>query len=1177
LDRVDVVQPVLFAVMVSLAELWCSCGVVPVAVVGHSQGEIAAACVAGGLSLGDAARVVALRSRALTALSGQGGMASVSVTPAAADDLLLPWDGRLSVAAVNGPRTVVISGDADALDELVAHCEREAVRIRRIAVDYASHSVHVEQLGPELADVLSPVHPTASEIDLVSTVTGDRVDTTTLDAGYWYRNLRDTVEFEAAIRTLAAKGHNAFIEISPRPVLSAGLHDTLDDIGSDACVVASLRPDEGWRGFLRSVAEAYVQGVPVDWQPVFGGQQAHSVELPTYPFQRRPFWLHADDADGDGPHVSVVPLAGADGVLVTAAIGRRRPWWLTGDALSEPDLLPEPVLVDLLLGAGQELGWPVLDRLTLARPVPLPEDAAVHLQFTVAAPEDRRRAVTLHHRVEDGPWQVTGDGALAQDLEDLADTGGGPDDRVDVRLAEGRSRTPEGFGLHPALLDEALRLARTPDETRPLDWRGVVLHATGAEAVRARFDGASGALSLTDGTGAPVLTAAAVEFRSLERQDTTRSSADSLFRVDWTRRPLRATRRLRCAVLGTDPAATRTAELRGAVLGAGNPVDEYTGLDQLASAVAGGDVLPDLVIAPVPAGPGVPDPDAVRAVVGQGLRLVRRWLADDMPPTARLVLLTSGAVAVDGGSDVTDPAQTALWGLVRSAQSEHPGRIVLADVDVDEASLRALPTALDHAVESGEPQIALRRGEVAAPRLVRAGRNAGVAELPADPTRFDRQGTVLVTGAAGALGSAVARHLVSRHGIRHLLLTGRRGAGAAGATELVAELTDLGAQVVMAACDVADRGQVADLLASVPEEHPITAVVHAAGVLDDGIVLSLTDDQVDTVFRPKVDAVVNLHELTRDLKLTTFVVFSSAAATFGSPGQGNYAAANAFLDAMVEYRRAQGLPGLALAWGFWSERGGMTGGLREVDLKRMSRNGLLPLTEADGLSLLDDALAGDDPVLVPARLDLRVWRGENTVPALLRSLVRPAARRVATTTGGDATSSGSLVERLAALPGPDREAALLDVVRRHAAAVLGHPGPEAVPPGRGFLDSGFDSLSSVELRNRLAVATGHRLPTTLLFDHPTPLALVRHLNTELGMDTGPDVRSLSDDVARIEHALTAMPTDDTRRTGLVRRLEALLGRVSGSGASESPDDLVERFRSSTSDELFDLLDQELGG
>ncbi|MGW7594670.1 acyltransferase domain-containing protein, partial [Streptomyces rubiginosohelvolus] len=409
LERVDVVQPALFAVMVSLAELWRSYGVEPAAVIGHSQGEIAAACVAGALSLEDAARVVALRSKALRALSGRGGMVSVSLPVEAVRERLGRWGERLSVAAVNGPSAVVVSGDADALDELLAACEADEIRARRIPVDYASHCAHVEDIEGELLRELAGIAPRSSSVPFYSTVTGGVLDTTGLDAGYWYRNLRQTVRFDETVRALLADGFDTFIEASAHPVLTMGVEQTAEDRGTRVTAVGSLRRDEGGLDrFATSLAEAYVGGVAVDWAAMFAGTGARRVDLPTYAFQHQRYWVEPSAVAGDVSSAGLTsadhPLLGAatalpesGGQLFTGRLSLRTHPWLADHTIHGTALLPGSAMVELARRAGDAVGCGHLEELTQETPLALPESGAVQLQLTVGGPDDSgRRTVNLY-------------------------------------------------------------------------------------------------------------------------------------------------------------------------------------------------------------------------------------------------------------------------------------------------------------------------------------------------------------------------------------------------------------------------------------------------------------------------------------------------------------------------------------------------------------------------------------------------------------------------------------------------------------------------------------------------------------------------------------------------------------------------------------------------------------
>ncbi|MER7439076.1 beta-ketoacyl reductase, partial [Pseudonocardia alni] len=492
-------------------------------------------------------------------------------------------------------------------------------------------------------------------------------------------------------------------------------------------------------------------------------------------------------------------------------------------------------------------------------------------------------------------------------------------------------------------------------------------------------DGGGLAVAVADPEGRPVATAGRLRARPVDPAALGTGTAvrDGLFRLDWT------------AV--TAPSDPSVPPAPVAVLGApGDPVTDvlaagHTRYDTVDDLLADpGSTVPATVLAPLPAGPGDDTPRDVRDRTGATLDLLRRWSTEDRLAGSRLVLVTRGAVTA-AGEPVADLAAAAVWGLVRSAQTENPGAFGLLDLDPAAAvpATGALPVALS----PDEPQLAVRGDDVLAARLTRAG-------APTGATTWSTEGTVLVTGGTGGLGGLLARHLVATHGVRHLLLTSRSGADAPGAAELVAELEGHGARVSVAACDVTDADAVTALVADVPGAHPLRAVVHTAGILDDGVLSSLTPGRLARVLAPKVDGAWNLHRATAGLDLDAFVLFSSVAGVFGGAGQANYAAGNAFLDALAAHRAAAGLPATALAWGPWQQGLGMTADLDQRDVARAAAAGMPLLTADEGLALFDAAPATGDPALVTARLDLAAFRARTPVPALLRGLVT-APRRTA--------------------------------------------------------------------------------------------------------------------------------------------------------------------------------------
>jgi NADPH:quinone reductase-like Zn-dependent oxidoreductase/acyl carrier protein len=461
-------------------------------------------------------------------------------------------------------------------------------------------------------------------------------------------------------------------------------------------------------------------------------------------------------------------------------------------------------------------------------------------------------------------------------------------------------------------------------------------------------------------------------------------------------------------------------------------------------------------------------------------------------------------------------------------------------------------------------------------RFMQQARHVGKVVLQVPGPVWPTDGTVLVTGGTGTLGALVARHLVVRHGVRDLLLVSRSGLDAPGAADLSAELVELGARVRIEACDLADRAGVQQLV----DGAGVRAVVHTAGVIDDGVVESLTPERLAAVLRPKVDAAWHLHELTHDL--TAFVLFSSAAGVFGSPGQGNYAAANAFLDALAAHRRAKGLPGQSLAWGQWARTSGLTGGLDERDLARLSRSGVLPLADEEALALFDTAVGSDRAALAPVRIDRAALRDQATngvLPTTLTALAGPPGRRTAAARNDTPGPDGSLAARLAGVPEADRTGVVVDLVRAQVATVLGHAGPETVQPTRGFVDLGFDSLTAVELRNRLAAATGFRLPTTLVFDYPDSTALAGFLLAQLHDPApAPATDPVLGEIERLERVLAAHAPGRDGRVAITNRLKALLWSIddttaddSGAGEGAEPE-----LTEATDDEMFDLIEKELG-
>ncbi|HXS32744.1 MAG TPA: type I polyketide synthase [Solirubrobacterales bacterium] len=1195
LGRLDVVQPALFAVMVSLAELWRELGVEPAAVVGHSQGEIAAAHIAGGLSLEDAARVVALRAKAMAKISGQGGMLSVSLPVSQLPARLESFEERISLAAINGPSSLVVSGEPGALAELAASCEREGVRAQTVAVDYAAHSAQIDALHDELAEAFAPISPSNGTIPFHSTVTGEALDTAGLGPEYWYRNLREPVLFEPVIRSLLEQGRRSFLEIAPHPVLSFGTHETIDDAlpGARAAVLGTLRREDGGpERFSISLAEAHAHGAALDWATLFGGADAGAVTLPTYAFERSRYWLPPAASDSDpraiGQAGAEHSLLGAslstavgEQLLLTGRISLSSHPWLAEHRLAGAALVPAGVFLDLALWVGEQAGCEVIEKLELREPLFLPEQGAVQIQVAVAeAGAEGSRAISIHSRSEPGPddlegvgeaWSCNAEGALSLagpasrrslgewppvdatplDVEDVYDRLAersielGPafetltaawreGDAVyaELTLADEQIEQATKFSLHPGLLQGALQLAALAGGEA--DWEGEMPAAAGLTSlapsgttvlrVCAARHGEDGlCLEFADGDGVPIGSARGLVSAPIAPQQLpggARSGGGSLLRLEWIEidAPL-------------DPQAAEPTF-----------------------------VVEDLrALTPASESPS----RAAQAAAERALELLQGWISREQPADSRPALLTEGALAL-GSEEAPDLAAAPVWGLVRAAQAEHPDSVALIDLDDSERSRECLPAALLLAAD--EPQLAIREGRILAPRLVRASDEEGAAPPALDPTR-----TVLVSGCSGALGALVATHLVEEHGARNLLLPCVDEAEVSAAAKLKAKLEELGCEVRAELCDPADREQLRALLGSIAPEHPLAVVVHAARVLDDGILAALDPERLERVMRPKVDAAWNLHELTAELELSEFLLFSSSAGVIGGAGQANYAAANAFLDGLAAYRRAGGLPAAALAWGL-TDLGEAGEELTDAARARLGRAGMAALSPARALELFDRARGREESLLMPIELDtsgLRAQAREGVLAPVMRNLVKVSVH--------SRREQGSLAELLAGVAEAERPALVLELIRDHVAAVLGYSSGQEVDPERAFLELGFDSLGAVELRNRLTAATGMHFPPTLAFDYPSPAALSGYLVAEVAAQGGaksPEVE-VEEALAGLEAKLAGLDDDRGVRERIGMRLRSALAEMSAAEAEEdeaATDDLT----SMSHDEVFALIDEEIG-
>ncbi|MDR7304446.1 acyl transferase domain-containing protein/NADP-dependent 3-hydroxy acid dehydrogenase YdfG [Haloactinomyces albus] len=994
MTRVTVVQPLLFAVAVALGRLWEHVGIEPAGVIGHSQGEVAAAVVAGALSLEDGARIVHVRSRLVDGLAGDSGMGSVGLPVEEIQRRLRDRGGALSVAVVNTAESTVVAGDREELEAFLAELEAEGVYCRRIAVDYASHSPQVDPILPAIRHELAAVSPRRARFPLYSTVLGRPLDGPELDADYWADNLRRPVRLDLALESVTSGAETAFVELSAHPLLVAPLRSA----GHDAVVGSLHRDGDAAARFRRAVAETFAHGLTVDWGAVFDGTGARSVALPTYAFQRQHYWLRLaatgrGDAAAFGLDAGEHPFLGGrtdlpDGsVVFTGSIDVETHSWLTEHRVFDTTLVPGVAIVDMALHAARRVDLDGVVDTVLEAPLALEAGRPRRIQLAVGAPEDGgTRSYVLRSRgkgptieaAPDEPWVQHASGVLGpaeqqpDRLESWPPAGAepvdvealyerlegrglsyGPNFRglrrlwkrdgvlfADVDLPDEVSAEADAFGMHPVLFDAALHAVAEPARdgggvSLPFAWRDVRLHAVGATALRARIAPVTGAddgtsevtLALFDPAGAPVASVGAVSGQPTSATGIRRSlrgQATHLYRM-------------------TAPQVL--AEGFGGPIAFVDVDPREPDLDRVVEDTDTEAARPTLVAR----WDSVPNPgeeasaDDIREAAHRGLAWLQHWLAAEVLAEARVVWITRRAVARDG-DESADPGAATLWGLGRTFREEHPERL-LVHLDVDEMPSDEALSALLGRLPDGETEFLLRDGELAMPRLAPVEpREPDVDDGDALVPALHPDGTVLVTGGTGGLARVTSRHLVTRHGARHLLLLSRSGPNSPGASALVEELEALGAEKVTAvSCDVSDRGQLEAALASIDKAHPLTAVVHTATVLDDGLLPDLTQARVDAVLRPKVDAAVHLHELTEGMDLRAFMLFSSMAGTLGGAAQANYAAANAAIDALAALRRHRGLPATSLAWGSWAEVG-LVAVMDETFQRRIGAPGSSPST-----------------------------------------------------------------------------------------------------------------------------------------------------------------------------------------------------------------------------------------
>ncbi|MCC7360975.1 MAG: SDR family NAD(P)-dependent oxidoreductase [Anaerolineales bacterium] len=1208
LERIDQLQPILFALQLAQAARLAAWGVTPAAVVGHSLGEVAAAYLAGALTLPDALRVICARSRRLAQRRGQGAMAVVELSPEAAPAALEAAAGAVTIAAINGPRSVSLSGDPAALAGLLQSFEAQGIFARRLAVDVAAHSPQLDTLLPALTADLAGLQPQAGAVPFYSTVTGRLTAGAALDAAYWAGNLRAPVQFWAALQALVADGHTFFVELSPHPTHLSALADGLRALGlaGQAAVAPTLHRDRPARHtLLTTLGALYCAGAPLTW-PASVSPRRHVAALPTYPFQNERHWLAARPAESRPPTGRRAAPVNWPGVQLHSPLFAGTLFETTLSAVQLPFLQDHQIDGQLVVAGAAHIAL-ALSAAAAARPAA--GCALTNLAFTQAlllAPAETRpvqvgllpaadgaQTVQIYSAADSAADSAAGDWTLhaAATLTHLdPEPPAGPsaaqlaairdrcaqqlsgDDLYQQLWAAGyqlgpsfrwaehiwrrdgealcRLRAPQPgelspFQLHPGLLDTCFqitaaglsrdRLQRLADSWMvavPVGVRRLRLyrpgaapawcHVVAADPAPANAAEVSVDLQLLDETGAVI--AAIDDFRSrrVARADLLGrppSVDEWLYQLDWRPQPLVASnaqppagpaggwliladssgvgarlaeqlavRADRCVTL--TPAEFTQACRRHSL----TPVEMFRRVlaEEFAAAQPACRGVIHLWSLDAPA-QVTPEALAAAQVLGlvSALHLVQALAQTGWRDAPRLWLVTRGAQALSPGQLVPGAAQSPLWGLARTLALEH-AELACARVDLDPHGAPDEASALCREILAGSPedQIALRAAGRYVPRLVRAALPPPVA-----PAAIHPEAAYLIVGGLGGVGLVVAQWLVEQ-GARHLALLGR-SAPAPAALPALAALRAAGAEVITLPADAACAEELAAALAQIKAAlPPLRGVIHAAAVLDDGLLLHLTPERLQAVLRPKADVALNLHSLTADLPLDFFVLFSSLAGLLGAPGQANYAAANAFLDALAHQRRALGLPALSLNWGPWAEVGQAAAQANRG--RRLANRGLASIPPQLGVAALGRLLTTDRAAVAVMSLNLRQWREFYPAAAALPLLSELAADQPAPAA---ARPLGTVRAALTALPPAQRRPALEAHLRGEIAAVMQlDPAQLAATAPLGSL--GLDSLMGLEIRNRLEAGLGLTIPATLIWTYPTIGALTAHLAQML--DLPPD-------------------------------------------------------------------------
>ena len=1147
------IQPVLVGIQLALTALWRSYGVEPDAVIGHSMGEVTAAVVAGALTPAEGLDVIATRSRLMSRLSGQGAMALLELDAGAAERLIAEYP-EVSVAVYASPTQSVIAGPPAQVDELVAKVDARGLLARRIEVDVASHHATIDPILPELRTALEYLSPVGPRIPVINTAECPG-GTTMFGADYWVANLRNPVRFSRAVQKAAAD-HSTFIEISPHPLLTHAIGESLGKRSARVSgTVNRDHPETLTFHTQLALVRPPVDGAAADRRDLL-------VDLPPTPWLHTHYWTQTSSAGREfsgshpllGMHVEL-PAGGAH--VWQSDVGTEMNPWLADHKVHGQPVMPGAGFAEIVLAAGCEaLGVPArglqVTRLEVEQMLPLDEQTRLTTQLF--GEDDGAARVEIHSRSGSGHWKRHAVARIALSAADAPEpppayTGGGtnltpkdfytalrrtgayhgqafaaltrivrtPDGWTDTEIVLPDEATPyRGSVLHPVMLDAALQtlaaampaelLSESSDVTYlPVAMESIRVFGDVGRRARCRAElvsiaegggDAVGKIILMDESGTPTAEVTGVYLRRVQRRTVPLPLSRKLFRASWEETPAPVAGQPEGSWLVlTDGPDSDAAEFAVGFLSPKRRVitadlNDESEVQNAFADFAGDPAMPPAGVVFLAA--DRPDGGDLQAGLAHARELIWSLAAaartitggwHGKPP--RLWLVTRGGLAVDSGADIPEsgnPAIGSLRGLVRVLAYEHPAlRTTLLDLDPQDTSARSLVRELS--APSADDVVAWRGSRRFVERLNRA---AEPERGPGAVVRAD--GSYIVTGGLGGIGLKVAAWLVEE-GAARVVLNGRSTPSEA-AQQM---LDDLGgrAEIVVELGDIAEAG-VAERLVSSAEQtgRGLRGVIHSAAVLEDQLVAGLTEDSLEAIWAPKAAGALRLHEALdekgADRQLDWWTGFSSMASLLGSPGQLSYASANAWLDALVEWRRAAGLPATAINWGQWADVGLASA---------LSFSVLDPMSPAEGLEALEAVLAGNLTKVGVARL--RLDRAVDAFPEIRElGYFSNLAGEVDIT---DADDDWAGPDALRDMDAGEADRVVTARLRRRISAVMGFSADGAIETDQPLTELGMDSLMAIRMRNTVRADFGVEPPVALILQGATLADLAVDLIRQLGL------------------------------------------------------------------------------